>query len=119
MSLRDPKQAAAVQARLLQLFNGSPPAAEQPADEDAGPDSPRRVPPRIQSVNFSGRTIYVFNGGARDFAFAPAWCLTDKELVVAAGGVSRVTFRAPPIFNPCPKLQRWRRPCMTTLTCGP
>ena len=43
---------------------------------------------------------YVVEGGARDFPFAPAWCLTDKELVVALGcRASRPIFRARLISN--------------------
>ena len=120
VSLKDPKQAAATQARLLELFHQGTQAAEQQADEDAGPYRRYRLPPRIEPVEFSGRTIYVFDGGARDFPFAPAWCLTDKEFVVAVGAQSiKAYLCARPISNRWPECRRWQRPARQRRPGGP
>jgi len=44
----------------------------------------RRGVPQIDQFEFAGRTVYVFNARTPQFPLAPAWCLTEKELVVAA-----------------------------------
>lgn len=95
VSLKDPKQAAATQARLLELFKGKQPSAEQ-EDEDTGLHRQYQKPARIDAVEFSGKTIYVYQSGGRDFPIAPAWCITDKELVVALGAQSVKAYLARP-----------------------
>ncbi len=44
-------------------------------------DSPRT--PRIEQFEFAGREVYYFDARDDDFPLAPAWCLTDKQLIVA------------------------------------
>jgi hypothetical protein len=44
-------------------------------------DSPRS--PRIDEFQFAGQTVYVFNARDDDVPVAPAWCLTEKEFVIA------------------------------------
>ena len=43
----------------------------------------RRPGPRIEQFEFAGQTVYVFNVRGRGAPFAPAWCLTEKELIGA------------------------------------
>jgi hypothetical protein len=44
---------------------------------------PGRGKPSIEKLPFAGRDVYFLNNAATGFPFAPAWCLTEKELVVA------------------------------------
>ena len=37
----------------------------------------------ISRFGFAGKTIWCFNAPNRDFPLTPAWCVTDKELIVA------------------------------------
>jgi hypothetical protein len=72
VSLKDPEAAADVQKKLLALL------------ESAGkrvPDARRR--PHVRTFPFAGKTVHVFDSGEKNFPLAPAWCLTDKHLVVA------------------------------------
>ncbi len=39
--------------------------------------------PRIEQLKFAGQEVYFFNARDDEFPLAPAWCLTDKELIVA------------------------------------
>ncbi len=45
-------------------------------------DTGRRSP-RIEQFQFAGQDVYFFNARDDDFPVAPAWCLTEKELIVA------------------------------------
>ncbi len=40
--------------------------------------------PRIEQFKFAGHDVFFFDSRDDDFLLAPAWCLTDKELIVAA-----------------------------------
>ena len=42
-----------------------------------------RPGPRIEQFQFAGKEVYFLNVGENNVPFAPAWCLTDKELIVA------------------------------------
>jgi hypothetical protein len=44
---------------------------------------PPRVSPRIIKTSFAGHVIYHFDVPAGDSPMAPAWCLTEKELLVS------------------------------------
>ncbi len=44
----------------------------------------RRRGPRIEQFEFAGQKVHFFNARDDDFFVAPAWCLTEKELIVAA-----------------------------------
>ncbi len=72
-SLKDSQAAARAQEKFLRLaasaFEGVPNARHRP---------------RIQHFNFAHKTIYVFEAQEKGFPLAPAWCLTDKHLIVAA-----------------------------------
>ncbi|MBN1910813.1 MAG: DUF1559 domain-containing protein [Pirellulales bacterium] len=46
-------------------------------------NGPPRRQPRIEQFKFADREVYYFNARDDDFPLAPAWCLTDKELIVA------------------------------------
>ena len=72
VSLKDAKAAADTQAKLLRLVEAA--RGQQP--------DPRRGP-RIEKVAFAHHTIYVLDVRERDFPLAPAWCVTDKHLIVA------------------------------------
>ena len=39
--------------------------------------------PRIEQFHFAGQDVYFFNAREMQFPLAPAWCLTEKELIVA------------------------------------
>ena len=43
----------------------------------------RRRTPRIVKTAFAGQVIYHFDIPDGDFPLAPAWCLTEKELIVS------------------------------------
>jgi prepilin-type processing-associated H-X9-DG protein len=43
---------------------------------------PRRRPgPQIEHFQFAGKEVYFFNARTAEFPLAPAWCLTEKELI--------------------------------------
>jgi hypothetical protein len=71
-SLKDAQAAEATQAKLLRLVEA---AREQQSDPQRGP--------RIAKVAFAGHTIHVLEVRERGFPLAPAWCVTEKHLVVA------------------------------------
>jgi hypothetical protein len=73
VSLKDADAAARVEKRLIGLAQAA----------GAGlPDGRHR--PRVETFSYAGKKVHVFDSGERDFPIAPAWCLTDKHLVVAA-----------------------------------
>jgi len=43
--------------------------------------SRRRPSPQIEQFQFAGQQIYFFNARTSEFPLAPAWCLTEKELI--------------------------------------
>ncbi len=71
LSLKDADAAASVEKKLMQLARSS--------GERNGPGAH----PRIETFTFAGKAIHVFHAGAHDFPLAPAWCRTDRHLVVA------------------------------------
>jgi hypothetical protein len=73
VSLKDPAKAAATHDKLLQFV--------QMLMAREGGD-PRRAP-RIETIAVGQQKIHFLNAREREFPFAPAWCLTDKELIVA------------------------------------
>ena len=68
VTLKDAKQAAETNARLLELVSGR--TSQKPYRP-------------LSAAQFAGKEIHVFNPGGRDFPFAPSWCVTDKELIVS------------------------------------
>lgn len=52
--------------------------------ESDPPGRDRSGDPRIEQFEFAGQTVYFLIVGDDDVFVAPAWCLTDKELIVAA-----------------------------------
>ena len=52
-------------------------------DESNVPSYARRRTPRIVKTAFAGQVIYHFDIPVGDFPLAPAWCLTEKELIVS------------------------------------
>jgi hypothetical protein len=73
VSLKDRDAAEAVQKRFL---------AGIEAAGKAAPDQRRQ--PRVESFDYAGKTVHVFQYGDKGFPLAPSWCLTDKHLIVAA-----------------------------------
>jgi hypothetical protein len=72
VSLKDARTATETQDKLLHLVEA---AREQQPD-------PRRGP-HVAKFSFARHTIHVLDLGGRDVPLAPAWCLTDKHLIVA------------------------------------
>ncbi|MGO8691020.1 MAG: DUF1559 domain-containing protein [Thermoguttaceae bacterium] len=73
--------------RVLESAPGAKTAEEQEREEEAAMRQPRFGPPprprtRIEQLHFAGQDIYFVSGG-NGLPFAPAWCLTPKELIVA------------------------------------
>ena len=61
----------------------TPEEEEEQAEEFVpSPYYRRRPAPRIEQVQFAGKDIFFLNT-SDGMPFAPAWCLTEKELVVA------------------------------------
>jgi len=58
---------------------------EMPAIRRALPPRRRRGPsgPQIGQFQFAGKEVYFLKAVESGFPFAPAWCLTDKELIFA------------------------------------
>jgi len=56
-------------------------AKEEIADRDMHNSLTPRLIPRIRKTVFGGQTIYHFE--LRDAPLAPAWCLTEKELIAS------------------------------------
>jgi hypothetical protein len=72
VSLKDPRAAAAAQQKLLDLV------------ESEAARVPERRRTRVEKFTFAHQTVHVFEAGQKGFPLAPAWCLTDKHLIVAA-----------------------------------
>jgi hypothetical protein len=47
------------------------------------PGPGRGISPKIEKFQFAGQDVYFFNAKTAEFPFAPAWCLTEKELIVS------------------------------------
>ena len=86
VQVKDHQKLAKVQEQLLakakQLIDA------MPVDRDLETGRPtsgmgREIPPRIEQFACAGQTIYTFHAGQAEFPLAPAWCLTDKELIVS------------------------------------
>jgi len=73
VTVRDRTRLAAVEERLVAALK-----AEFDQDDE---HAYRR--PRIEQFTFAGRKVYFLNARDDDFLAAPAWCLTDDELIVA------------------------------------
>jgi hypothetical protein len=71
VSLKDAKAAAATQDKLLRLLDK--------VNERADP----RQRPKVEKLTFGRSTIHVLAVPERGFPLAPAWCVTDRHLVVA------------------------------------
>jgi hypothetical protein len=80
--VKDHQRLAATHARLLAQAKAG---LRQEAERAPNRPSRRRANPRIEQFQFAGQEVYFFNAGSfEDLPFAPAWCLTEKELIVAA-----------------------------------
>jgi hypothetical protein len=80
--VKDHERLAAVQAKLLAQAKAAlaPPRSREEEEEELGPPRPR---PTIRKIQFSGQDIYFVSAGDNGLPVAPAWCLTEKELIVA------------------------------------
>jgi len=74
VQVEDAPRLAAVHAKLIAM-------AKKEFRQDADDASSRS--PRIEQFEFQDREIYFFNARDNDFPVAPAWCLTDDQLIVA------------------------------------
>jgi len=72
VKIEDRRSLADINSKLLALAK---------AEMERGGD-PRRDP-RIEQFQFAGQTVYFFDARDDEFPVAPAWCLTEQELVVA------------------------------------
>ena len=82
-----PPQTAVPKKRALDKAPGSALAEEEEREEKAALNRQRfafrpRPQPRIEHLHFAEQDIYFLSGGD-GIPFAPAWCLTPKELIVA------------------------------------
>lgn len=39
--------------------------------------------PKVEKIKYADKDIYFYNARHHDFMIAPAWCLTDEELIIA------------------------------------
>ena len=76
VSLKDAQRAAATHAKLLKLW-------PRPSSEEDDLAMYRPGPPRLETQEFAGKQIYSVDLGPRRAFMAPAWCMTEKELIVA------------------------------------
>lgn len=74
VKVNDPKRLAKAHERLL---------ARLRAEMDRGGGSRRRAAPAILRATHAGQEIFTFLVPEEGFPFAPSWCLTEKELIVA------------------------------------
>ncbi|MFW5693359.1 MAG: DUF1559 domain-containing protein, partial [Thermoguttaceae bacterium] len=65
---------AAAHAKLLAFAKSQVPPDSEPS---------RRPSPQIEQFEHAGQTVYFFNARRSDLPYAPAWCLTEKELIVS------------------------------------
>jgi hypothetical protein len=91
VKVKDAKRLAATHEKLTALAKARIEAEERRAAEwmkEPTKDGPprsyyrRRSGPRIEQFQFAGKDVFFLNAGD-GVPFAPAWCLTEKELVVA------------------------------------
>ena len=75
VTVRDRMKLEETQQKLLALVK----AMEGPAEEDFFAVGP----PQISEVEFAGHTIFYLSRYGFGMPFAPAWCVTGEELVVA------------------------------------
>ena len=82
VQVRDHDRLEATINKLVALHHDR---VEVPADQEPRERYSRIRTPRIVKSSYAGQTIYHFDIPLRNAPpIAPAWCLTDKELIVAA-----------------------------------
>jgi hypothetical protein len=72
--VKDRARLAAALDKLVTLANSQ-------FERRAGPGN--MPPPKIEKLTYAGKEIYYVNARTPEFPVAPAWCLTEKELVVS------------------------------------
>ena len=79
VNVKDPAKAKTAYGKLMQTMQQelNRPSATNPQFET------RPVRPAIEKLEFAGKEIYFFNAPGPNFFIAPAWCLTDDELIIA------------------------------------
>jgi hypothetical protein len=88
VSIKDAEAARAVEKTLIHLAESAARDAGFEARKVGEGEQPRPVPRppsrgvRVRNFTFAGKTVQVFEAGEKNFPLAPAWCLTDKHLVV-------------------------------------
>ncbi len=88
VSLKDAKQAAATQEKLLSLLRAALKDYENRAakgeDEGFGLARLVRTTRKLDDLEFAGQHIYIYDeSGLFTPPVSPSWCLTDKELILA------------------------------------
>ncbi len=82
VQVKDHDRLQATLDKLMALFHDR--VERRPArDESNVPSYARGRTPRIVKTAFAGQVIYHFDIPDGGFPLAPAWCLTEKELVVS------------------------------------
>ena len=87
VSLKDPQQAKATSAKVAKFIQAQ--LAEMEKQPQTDRDSRAafamyRTNRRLETVKFAGHDINVYSESAMfGPPFAPAWCVTDKELIVS------------------------------------
>jgi prepilin-type processing-associated H-X9-DG protein len=84
VTLKDPKQAAASNAKLTEFFRKE--LDRQNKAMQSGGDMLRsifRTPERIDTAKYAGHEINIYRPGLFGPPFNPSWCVTAKELIVS------------------------------------
>ena len=77
--LKDPNQAALSHDKFLKLLRSQLASLDR---KSSGRTPTYFMMPKLEELDFAGRRIHVFQGSPVGVFCAPAWCLTDKELIV-------------------------------------
>jgi hypothetical protein len=83
VKVKDPTKAKATYAKLMNVVEAQQRSAEKAISEHQSGLNYSLTPPKVEKLEYAGKTIYFFNARQRDFLLAPAWCLTDDELIIA------------------------------------
>ncbi len=85
MQVKDRARLAATLDKLVARFQKEADRADEPpklSGLDAPAPMPRRTP-QIRKFTFAGHDVLYFDSESHDFPMAPAWCLTEKALIVS------------------------------------
>lgn len=83
VQVKDHDRLQATLDKLVKLFHGSVERRMSPEEEEEAVARFRPRTPRIVETSFAGKVICHFVDPYNEFPLAPAWCLTEKELIVS------------------------------------